>query len=85
MRLSSEEKRVLREMAAGWRPFPFQLSGLESSLKRKGLVRSVYDDQHREVFLLSPEGESVAEQVEADAAHPTNSAVTPTTEGARDE
>lgn len=59
-KLTKDEKTVLHDMVAGWKPFPFQSPDLLGSLDRKGLVRADYDDKGRIIYVLTDEGRESA-------------------------
>lgn len=57
IRLTAAQRQILQQMAAGWRPFPFQLSGLENSLLKRGLVETEADERNRPVLILTESGQ----------------------------
>jgi hypothetical protein len=61
MGLTKRHKEELARIAEGWRPFPFQLSGLEKALLRDGLVKTVLDERCNIVLEITEAGRAVNE------------------------
>jgi hypothetical protein len=55
-RVTQDQHGILREIAHGWHPYPWRLSGAENALLRRGLVRKTLDEQRRDVLEITEDG-----------------------------
>jgi hypothetical protein len=59
--VTEEEHAILEQMAKGWKPYPFQLSGAEDALLRKRLVKATSDAANRAVLEITETGRAAAQ------------------------
>jgi hypothetical protein len=61
MQLTKRHREILARIGEGWRPFPFQLSGLERALLRNGLVMLDWDERGNTVLTITEAGRAFNE------------------------
>lgn len=63
IKLTDDERTILREMQGGWVPLMIQIctgpNSLGHSLEQKGLIHAEHDDKGRPVYLLTDAGRAM--------------------------